>query len=351
MDTGPSLVDRRPTLLRPGIIGAAAAVVVLAGMHAAASLVSLLILSVLVTVLLAPLQRRLLDRGVHGIVTLVIALAVYLAVLGIAGLLLVVGLAGFLRDLPAYQDELGAFADRLGATIGGAGTPAPIDVEAIGATIRSLAGDIVGALATVGYSVIIVAYLLLEAPHGADRLRWAFGAETEAVARGAALAGRLRAYIVARAILGAVAAVLDVTLLLILGVPAALLWGILSFLLSFIPNVGFILALIPPTILGLLTGGPLVALAVLVGYSVINVAIDYAIQPRFIGGTVDLSAVTVTVCLLFWAVVLGGSGALLAVPLTIMVAAACDAFDDTRPLARLLGDRIGPSQDTATRPG
>jgi predicted PurR-regulated permease PerM len=59
---------------------------------------------------------------------------------------------------------------------------------------------------------------------------------------------------------------------------------------------------------------------------------------------VDLSAVVVTVCLLFWAVVLGGAGALLAVPLTIMVAAVFDAFDDTRPFARLLGERISPPE-------
>ena len=137
--------------------------------------------------------------------------------------------------------------------------------------------------------------------------------------------------------LGGVAAALDTLLLVALGVPAALLWGVLSFLLSFIPNIGFILALIPPTILGLLTGGPLTALAVLVGYVVINTAIDYVIQPRFIGASVDLSPVVITVCLLFWGVVLGPSGALLAVPMTIIAAAVADAFPASRPLGRLLG--------------
>jgi AI-2 transport protein TqsA len=146
-------------------------------------------------------------------------------------------------------------------------------------------------------------------------------------------------------VLGGVAAVLDTLLLLALGVPAALLWGVLSFLLSFIPNVGFILALIPPTILGLLTGGPLTALAVLVGYVVINIAIDYVIQPRFIGASVDLSPVVITVCLLFWGVVLGPSGALLAVPMTIIAAAVADTFPASRPLGRLLGS--GPREARA----
>jgi hypothetical protein len=141
------------------------------------------------------------------------------------------------------------------------------------------------------------------------------------------LANRLRTFVAARAFLGAIAAILDVILLLVLGVPAALLWGLLSFLLSFIPNVGFVVSLIPPTILALLIGGPTLALAVIVGYTVINLAIDYVVQPRFIGGSVDISPVIVTVSIVFWAGVLGGAGALLAVPLTLIVVALADAFD------------------------
>jgi predicted PurR-regulated permease PerM len=329
--------------LRPGIVAAGAGVLVLAGVHAAAPVVSLVVLSVLATVLLAPLQRNLRDRGWPGIVAMLASLAVYIGVLVIAGLLVLVGLAGFLRDMPVYTEQLEAILADLGTALGGAGTPPLIDAASVGDAVRAAADALVGVIVQLGYSVFIVAYLLLEAPRAGDRLRWAFGAGTSTVARGAALADRLRAYIIARAILGAIAAILDTILLLVLDVPAALLWGVLSFLLSFIPNVGFVLALIPPTVLGLLTGGPPVAVAVVVGYTVINIGIDYVIQPRFIGGSVDLSAVVVTVCLLFWAVVLGGTGALLAVPLTIMVAALFDAFDDTRPYARLLGERSSPS--------
>jgi AI-2 transport protein TqsA len=89
--------------LRPGLVAAGAGVIVLAGIHAAASVVSLVVLSVLVTVLLVPLQAALRARGWPGIVVLVAALAVYIGVLVIAGLLLLFGLAGFVRDLPTYQ--------------------------------------------------------------------------------------------------------------------------------------------------------------------------------------------------------------------------------------------------------
>ena len=331
--------------LGPGLVAAAAGVVVLAGLHAASSLVGLLVLSVIATILLVPVQAAGLRRGWPVVVALVAALAVYAAVLGVAALLLVVGLTGFLRDLPTYVEDIDRALGELAAAVGGAGTAPPADAAALGELVRSAASGALSSIATVGYSLFIVAYLLLEAPHASARLRWAFGPGTDAVVRGTALAERLRAYIVARAILGAVAALLDTLLLVVLGVPSALLWGILSFLLSFIPNVGFVLALIPPTVLALVIGGPVLAMAVVVGYTVINIAIDYVVQPRFIGGTVDISAVVVTVCLLFWGIVLGGAGALMAVPMTLIVIALFDAFDDTRPFARLLVARIGGPDD------
>jgi predicted PurR-regulated permease PerM len=325
------------------LVAAAAAVIVLAGIHAIAPLISILALSILATILLAPVQAELVRRGVPGWAAMLLAVALYIAVLGIAGLLVAFGLAGFVRDLPSYRADLETTLSDASTALGGDGTPTLIDPDAAESVVRGLVDDIVGVLSTVGYSVFIVAYLLLEAPRAADRLRAAFGPTTTAVERGEALANRLRTYVIARAVLGAIAAVLDTILLLALGVPAALLWGVLSFLLSFIPNVGFILALIPPAILGLLVGGLPVALAVVIGYSVINIAIDYVVQPKFVGGSVDLAPVVVTVSLLFWAVVLGPSGALLAVPMTIVAAAAFDAFPESRPLARLLGQ--GPPPD------
>jgi predicted PurR-regulated permease PerM len=333
---------RRPGSFLPVVLCAAAAVIVLAGLRAFAGLVSLVALSVLVSVLLAPLRSSLAARGWPGWLSLVVVLGLYLVVLAIAAGLVVIGVIGFVRDLPAYRDELEALLQRLGLT---ADDPGPLDPDANGGSIRAVAAGVIDNVVAVGYSVFVVAYLLVEAPAFPDRLRWAAGPRTTAVERGARLAERLRTYVVARAILGGIAAVLDTILLVVLGVPSALLWGILSFLLSFVPNIGFILALIPPAALGLLVGGPLTAILVVVGYCVINIAIDYVVQPRFVGSQVDLSATVVTVSLLFWAVVLGGAGAILAVPMTIAAAALLDAFDDSRPLARLLG-AAGPDPAT-----
>lgn len=327
-------------LSRPPIVAAAAFVIVLLGLHAGSDFIVLITFSMLATLLVLPLHARLRGRGIGNGVATLIGLAVYILVLGAAGLLLVVGITSFLRDLPSYEDELAQTIDQLTSAMGGDVSRPIVDPLAVADSARGVAQWALGGLVMIGYSVPVVAYLLLEAPRADDRLRWAFGARPDVIDRAKLLANRLRTFVVARAVLGAIAAVLDVILLLVLGVPAALLWGLLSFLLSFIPNVGFIISLIPPTILALLTGGPMLALAVIVGYSVINLAIDYVVQPRFIGGSVDISPVIVTVSIVFWAGVLGGAGALLAVPLTLVVVALADAFDTSRPLARLLRERV-----------
>jgi predicted PurR-regulated permease PerM len=319
----------------PPLVGPAAFVIVIVGIYLASGIVSMLLLSVLVTILVAPIAGAARRRGWPGWAALTAALAAYVGVLAIVAVIAAVGLFRLLDELPSDTSQLGS---QLGIDLG-ADAGARI-ADAVGSVATSLARSALSALAVIGYSVIIVAYLLLEVPRAPDRVRWAFGDRPEVAQRAGALALRLRAYLIARAVLGGIAAILDTALLLVLGIPSALLWGILSFLMSFVPNVGFIISMIPPAILALIVGGVPTAIAVVVGYSVINVAIDYLVQPRFIGGAVDLSPVVVTVSLLFWALVLGGAGAIFAVPLTIMVVGIADSFDSTRPLSRMLADAV-----------
>jgi len=132
----------------------------------------------------------------------------------------------------------------------------------------------------------------------------------------------------------------DTIFLLILGVDFALLWGLLAFLLGYIPSVGFWFALIPPFILALFEFGITKALIVLVGYILINGSVQNFLQPKMMGSGLNLSPLVVVISLFFWAWVLGPIGALLAVPMTIIVKEIfLEGFDDTRGLAGLMGSR------------
>jgi predicted PurR-regulated permease PerM len=129
---------------------------------------------------------------------------------------------------------------------------------------------------------------------------------------------------------GFIVAVLDGVALAIMGVPGAFVWAVLAFVTNFIPNIGFVIGIIPPSLLALLDGGWQEMVLVIVAYSVLNVTIQTFIQPRFVGNSVGLSAEMTYMSLVVWAFLLGPLGALLAVPMTLLLRAF---FIDADPRA------------------
>ena len=124
-----------------------------------------------------------------------------------------------------------------------------------------------------------------------------------------ALATELVVYVKVRAALGGAAAIADTVLLLVLGVPYAVLWGVVSFLFSFVPNIGFVIALIPPTMLASSRAGSCRRWRSWSATSAINLAFDYVLQPRMLSISLDLSPVVTIVSILVWTVVIGPRGA------------------------------------------
>jgi AI-2 transport protein TqsA len=130
-----------------------------------------------------------------------------------------------------------------------------------------------------------------------------------------------RSYLLVSTVFGAIVAVGDTIALAILAVPAAPLWGVLAFITNYVPNIGFVLGVVPPALLGLLAGGWGELVAIVVVYSLLNFVVQTLIQPRFVGDSVGLSMTVTFVALLFWGWVLGALGALLAIPLTLLTKA------------------------------
>jgi predicted PurR-regulated permease PerM len=120
---------------------------------------------------------------------------------------------------------------------------------------------------------------------------------------------------------GLIVAVIDGVALWAMGLPGAFTWAVLAFVTNFIPNIGFVIGLIPPAIIALLEGGPVMMLQVIAIYSVINVVIQSVIQPRVVGNNVGLTPTITMLSLVFWAWAIGALGALLAVPMTLLMRA------------------------------
>ncbi|HEY7023564.1 MAG TPA: AI-2E family transporter [Candidatus Limnocylindrales bacterium] len=340
MNAEPQSTSSGPSLGR-GLIIAAAVAIVLIGMRFGSYLVVLVVFSALVTLLLAPLQQRLLARGMRTSVALSLCIGTYVVVLGVAAVIVIIGVADFVNNLPSYRNAIEVAMDKLFG-------PSELAQQLVGViadVAQSLVSTIGSGVVVIGYSVIVVAYFLVEARRGRKRLLWAARGNDEVVDRSLEMTHRMQSFVVARTVLGLVAAVVETVVLIVLGIPSALLWGVLSFLMSFVPNIGFIVALIPPAVLALGLYGPLMALAVVVAYSITNFAVDYILQPRYIGTSVNMSALIVTLSIVFWGLILGPAGALLAIPLTIAAIALADSFPDSRPFARLLVDDVEPTTD------
>ena len=143
------------------------------------------------------------------------------------------------------------------------------------------------------------------------------------------------------ALFGAIVGVLDTGALWLLGVPLPLVWGFFSFITNFIPNIGFIIGIIPPAFLALLDDGWQGMLLVILAYSVLNVTIQTFIQPRIVGNSVGLSAEITFLSLVVWTFLLGALGALLAVPMTLLLRAIfIDADSRTSWVAPLIDAKV-----------
>ena len=138
---------------------------------------------------------------------------------------------------------------------------------------------------------------------------------------------------------GGIVAVLDGIGLVILGIPAAGLWALLAFITNYVPNIGFIIGLIPPALLGLVVGGPSKMIEVIVLYCVLNLIIQSVIQPKVVGDAVGLTTTMSFLSLIVWAYLLGPLGAILAIPASLLFKAVLlDVDPDARWLQLFFGD-------------
>ena len=311
------------------LLGGAAAVIIVAGMRSLADLVAPAFLALVLTLCAHPLRRWLAGRGLPGwAATTAVIIAVY-AVLLVLVLSLVVAVARLAELLPTYQQDLQALvADATGqlATLGVDEQQVAAITEALdpSASIAVVTGIFSGLLSVLSDLFFLVTLVLFLAVDGVSfpRVLEAISADHRRfVDAMKAFAAGTRRYIVVSTLFGLVVALLDVGLLYWLGIPLPWLWGLLAFITNYIPNIGFVIGLVPPAILGLLENGWSGALAVIAGYCLLNVVIQSVIQPRVVGQAVGLSASLTFLSLVFWAWVLGPLGALLAIPLSLFARA------------------------------
>lgn len=285
------------------------------------------LLALVLTICVYPLRHRLERWGVkRGIATGVVIAAVFVLLAVFVGAL-IVALSQFAALLPQFAPQLQALgaeiADGL-VKLGFGAEQVQVIVQSFDPTkLISFVSGLLGSVANITFGLVVILTCLILMAVDASAMpaimRQLRGGRPHLVDAFHGFAVGVRRYMLATTALGIVQGVLNWIALVLLAVPGAFLWGLLAFLCSFIPNVGYFIAIIPPLVFGLLTGGWPVLIAVIVVYGVINAVVQSIVQPRVVGNAVALSQTITFVSVLFWAVVIGPIGAILAIPLTLLV--------------------------------
>ena len=349
---------RRPSFLRV-IVALAATVVVLVGMRLGAPILNPILFAAVLALLFGPLYSWLGRRGLPTPLALVIMLVFVGAIF--LGLFFTLGasIGRFTERLGFYASQLDGRLDDLDALIGRLGL-SDFDLQEVvkpGALADALGvvlSGIAGFLSDLFLILAIMLFLLAEGAAMMDRLRASVPEDNPQVANLTVFGQNVVRQFGLRAVVNLVTAVGVTVLLLVLGVDFPLLWGILTFFLSFVPYIGLFIALTPAVVLALAEFGLSRALLVIVGVVVINVLAENVLSPMMMGRGLNLSPTVVFLSFILWAWVLGGPGAFLAVPITMFVIGMLDTFPETRWLANLMGagaSASGASASGAAPPG
>lgn len=318
--------------LSPGLrvlIGLAASVVALCGLWLGRELVAPLALGAVVVIVCQPVRRGADRRGrPRWVGTLAVIATSWGVLIGLALLLTLAGIE-FSHLIENYTADLDAASAALAQWLQGVGLSplnskqgsAILQPSAILEFTASLAGSVLSFLVALFFVFAYLIYMSVDAARY-GRAETSFGPEARpALARFRGFATSLRRYYLVGAAFGAIVAVVDGLALWALGVPAPIVWAILAFVTNFIPNIGFVIGLAPPALLALVIGDWPMMLAVIAVYCVINVVLQVLLQPKFISDAVDLSLTLTFFSVIFWTLIIGPLGAVLSVPLTLLVRA------------------------------
>jgi AI-2 transport protein TqsA len=350
-----------PAALPRGVIlvlGSAGLFITFVGIRVAADIFGPVFLALMLAVAVSPAQAWLEHRGLPRWAATLVNLALLYAVLAGLAAILVVSVARLVTVLPQYtseaQDLIDGLDQRLENLGVGSGEAQTISKHLDLGNVLDALGGVLGALAGVFSSLVFLLALLffmgIDAGGYRQRIAAVSLVRPEVAGALSSFARGTRRYLVVSTIFGVIVGVIDTVALALIGIPLAVLWGLLSFITNYIPNVGFVIGLIPPALLGLLEGGVDTMLVVIALYSVINFVIQTIIQPKVVGDTVNLSVTTTFLALTIWAWVLGPLGALLAVPLTLLAKALLVDIDPATRWITALVDAHPPPVPPAPPP-
>lgn len=318
------------------VVAVAATAIAIWGLKAVAGIAGPAILAVVLLITVYPI-RSWLER-LHcpsWLASIATVLAVYLLI-GAILLALVLSIDQLINLVPSYTNQFNNLLNDAGNWLRRQGLSqaqintglSKLDIGQLVPILQSLASRVLSFLTNLLLFALLVLFAAFDAPGFVRHLRADEAHRGQMSDALTEFARGVRRYFAVSAGFGLVCAALNTAALYWIGVPAAFTWGLLSFVTNFVPQVGFLVGLVPPALLALLNGGVNQMIWVIAAYVAINFVVQSLIQPKVFGDALGLTATIAFASLIFWAYVLGPLGAILALPMTLLVKAI---FVDSDP--------------------
>jgi len=337
------------------MLGLATAVIVAAGIYQVPGILAPIFLAVVLTVVVEPLRGWMIRKGApRWLASLTLVLVIFAILIGlVAGL--VIGVAQLATLLPQYSAQIQQDITNLQTWLAGFGISqsdvqsmtSNISSSSIISAVESVLSSVTSVLSALLFVLVLVIFMGLDGAMFGSRMNRVKAGHEPVLGALGQFAQATRRYFGVATVFGGIVALLDGIGLVILGIPAAGLWALLAFITNYVPNVGFIIGLIPPALLGLVVGGPSKMIEVIVLYCVLNLIIQSVIQPKVVGDAVGLTTTMSFLSLIIWAFLLGPLGAILAVPASLLFKAV---LLDVDPAARWLQLFFGDEPDFSKKP-
>ena len=327
------------------LIGIASLVLIVAGVKALSSLLSPILLSLFIVLVTYPIMTWLKRRGFPHWLAYAIVLFIVLSVGAFFVLFFTISFEQLADVVPNYVSQIEAQLNSLWQWLKELGFESEdiqslqwLQPESIIQLVLSFISSLLNIFSNIGLTLLIFVYMLASAPTFAKQLRRGLRDNTSLLGQFQDFAHSTTSYLAIKSWVGALTAICQIILMWVMGVNFAVLWGVLSFLFNFVPNIGFYIALIPPVLLTLLNKGLWQAVILGVGYALINNFFDIVVAPRFLAKGLDLSVLVTFLAVIIWTWILGPIGAFMALPLTVMVKKlVLEPFPQTQLVASLLG--------------
>lgn len=333
-----------PIKRTPILISLAAICIIIASMKAAAPILNPLFLSIFITVICLPALAWLNEKGLSSTLAVMLVMSALFVTIGTLGVYVVSSVDEFSQQLPSYQHNLKQQTASMVQWLDAHGMQKTVSVDTFkefnASKVMKFVGGLVTSLGTVFADMFLiqltVIFMLFEGYAMPRKIQLAFG-DSSFNYHSLAIINSINQYLAIKAVTSLVTGLLIALWLSLLGVDFPVLWGVIAFMLNFVPTIGSIIAAIPTILLSLVQLGIDSALLVALGYFLVNMIVGNIWEPRIMGKGLGLSTLVVFLSLTFWGWVFGSVGMLLSVPFTMVAKIVLEQNPDTRWVAILLG--------------